>query len=105
MTDLQEEPAVPPFEPEGDERAGYLAAGSVLIFLGWGLAVVVNAVLHLTAPSGGWKFLGVYFGPTFGSYAWAALGFGLFTGAFGLAVLLIGRTAPKGRLVLPGYDY
>ncbi len=96
---------MPPFDPEGDERAGYFAAGGLLVVVGWGIAVLLNVLLHLLAPSGGSRFLGVYVGASFGAYAWAAFGLGLFTGAFGLALLLIGRSTPKGRLVLPGFEY
>ncbi len=105
VSDLQEVPAVPPFDPQGDERAGYFAAGGVLIALGWGLGVAGNVLLHLTAPSGGAWTWGVYFGPQFGPYAWAVLGVGLITGALGVVLLGLGRDTPKGRLVLPGYEY
>ena len=105
VADLQEEPAVPPFDPQGDERAGYLSAGTLLIVLGWGFAVVVNLVLHALAPSGGHWIMGVFLGRSFGDYAWAVLGLGLVTGALGATLIGIGRSSPKGRLVLPGYDY
>jgi hypothetical protein len=105
VTDLQEEPAVPPFDGKGDERAGYFASGAILIGLGWGLGVVVNVVLHLTAPVGGVWVAGVYFARSFGDYAWAVLGFGLVTGVLGVAILGVGRTASRGPLVLPGYEY
>ncbi len=105
MVDIQETPAVPPFDPQGDERRGYFIAGGLLIFLGWGLGVVANALLHYLAPKGGMRFFGVYFAPALGSYAWATLAFGLGTGAMGIVLLLVGRSAPKGAIVLPGYDY
>ena len=105
MVDLSESPAVPPFEEGGDERWGYWIAGGLLVFLGWGLGVLLNVVLHLTAPSGGDRLLGTYFGPTMGPYAWAVLGLGLFSGAVGVVLLLLGRSSPRGPLVLPGYAY
>ena len=105
MVDLQETPAVPPFDPEGDVRLGYFAAGGLLIALGWGVGVVVNILLHLFAPSGGRRWLNVYIGPTIGPYAWAVLGLGLFTGALGTVLVVLGRESPRGRFVLPGYDY
>lgn len=105
MADLQEEPAVPPFDPGGDERAGYLASGVILVLLGWGLGVLLNVVLHLTAPAAGSWTAGVYFGRAFGDYAWAVLGLGLVTGALGVAILGVGRASPRGRLVLPGFEY
>lgn len=105
MTNLKEEPAVPPFDPQGDERAGYFAAGGLLVVLGWGLGVVGNLLAHLTAPTGGVRWGGVYFGPTMGAYAWAVFALGLFSGAFGIVLLGLGRASPKARVVLPGYEY
>jgi hypothetical protein len=62
-------------------------------------------VLHLLAPAGGLTVAGIWFGHAIGTYAWAAAGFGLVTGAVGVGLLFVGRATPKGRLVLPGYDY
>jgi hypothetical protein len=105
VVDLQETPAVPPMDPGGDERAGYLVAGALLIVLGWGFAVVANLLLHYLAGSGSLSVAGHTFTSTLGSYAWATVGFGLFTGAFGVVLLALGRAAPEGPVVLPGYDY
>ncbi len=84
---------------------GYHLAGGILIALGWGMAVVVNLLLHLGAPSGGQRVAGIWFGPTLGPYAWAALAFGAGTGVLGLVLLGLARASPKGRIALPGYDY
>jgi hypothetical protein len=105
VVDVQETPAVPTFDPEGDVRLGYFGAGSVLIALGWGLGVVVNVLAHLLAPSGGSRLLHYDIGRALGPYAWAVLGLGLFTGTLGVVLLALGRGAPRGRFVLPGYDY
>jgi len=105
VVDVQETPAVPPFDPKGDERIGYFAAGGVLIALGWGVGVVLNVLLHLLAPSGGHWLYHAYFGHSLGPYAWATLGFGAVTGALGVVLLGIARASPKGAFVLPGYDY
>jgi hypothetical protein len=105
MVDVQETPAVPPQDFGGDERAGCFVAGGVLIFLGWGLGVLVNLALHFYAPASGYTIAGIWFGRTVGTYAMAAAGFGLVTGVIGLGMLFVGRSTPKGRLVLPGVDY
>ncbi len=105
MVDVQETPAVPPFDPGGDVRLGYFGAGATLIALGWGLGVVVNLLAHFLAPSVGSRLLHYDIGRSLGPYAWAVLGLGLFTGAFGVVLIALGRSSPKGRFVLPGADY
>ena len=104
MVDLQETPAVPPFDPKGDVRLGLFGAGGTLIVLGWGLGVVLNVVLHRLAPSGGHRLWHVFFGPTFGPYAWATLGLGLVAGAFGVVLIGLARNSPTGPFVLPGVE-
>lgn len=105
MVDIQESPAVPPFDPKGDVRLGYFAAGGTLIAFGWGLGVVLNVLLHYFAPGGGHWLFHAYFGTTMGPYAWAVLGLGLAAGVFGVALVALGRRSPKGPFVLPGYAY
>ncbi len=104
MDDLQETPAVPPFDPKGDVRLGLFGAGGVLIAVGWGLGVVLNLLLHLYAPAGGHRLWHVYFGPTLGPYAWATVGLGAFAGGFGIVLIALARASPKGPFVLPGVD-
>jgi hypothetical protein len=96
---------VPPMDMGGDERAGYFMAGGTMIFLGWGLGVLVNLALHMYAPASGFTVAGIWFGHAIGTYAWAALGFGAMTGALGIGLLFLAQATPKGRLVLPGTDY
>jgi len=105
VVDIQETPAVPPMDPGGDERAGYFIGGGLLVVVGWGVAVVLNLLLHYLAGSGGMSFAGHTITTTLGSYAWATFGFGVFTGGVGVVLLALGRSSPKGPLVLPGYDY
>ena len=96
---------MPPTDTGADERAGYFLAGGTLIFLGWGLGALVNLGLHWFAPAAGFTVAGIWFGHAIGTYAWAAFGFGLMTGAVGIGLLFVGQATPKGRLVLPGVDY
>ncbi|HYK93766.1 MAG TPA: hypothetical protein VEY07_06960 [Thermoplasmata archaeon] len=105
MVDLQETPAVPPFDPQGDVRAGWAIGGIVLLLLGWGLAVVVNVLLHLEAPASG-TMIGPYrVFHDLGAFAWLSVGIGLFTGAIGAGLLWLSREAPRGPIVLPGPSY
>lgn len=105
MVDVHETPATPPWDSEGDERVGYFIAGTLLVLVGWVGAVVANLVAHWMAGSGGLSLGPVRITSTLGPYAWAVLGLGLFTGAIGVVLIALGRSSPKGRLVLPGYDY
>jgi hypothetical protein len=105
MVDLQETPATPPMDPGGDERAGYQIAGSLLIALGWGVGVVVNVVLHRLAGTEGLALGPLRVTSSFGPFAWAILGFGLFAGAIGFLTLWVARSERKAPLVLPGFPY
>jgi len=96
---------VPPTDYGGDDRAGCFVASGLLIFLGWGLGVFLNVTLHMLAAASGTIVAGIWFGPTLGTYAWAAVGFGILTGGIGVGLLFVARATPKGRLVLPGTDY
>ena len=105
MVDLQESPAVPPLESGGDERLGYHVAGALLIVLGWGLGVLANLALHALAGSGGMPLLWVRITSHVGDYAWGVFGLGIVTGALGVGLLWVARSAAKGPFVLPGVDY
>ena len=105
MVDLQETPAVPPEPTGGDDRLGTFIAGSLLLFLGWAVAVGGNLALHAYAGTAGMKLGWIWITSTLGTYAWAVVGFGIVTGFVGLGLLLLGRTLPRGPFVLPGVDY
>jgi len=103
--DLSEQPAVEPMDLGGDDRWGAYATGAVLLAIGWGLAVVVNVLLHLVAPAGGLALGPVVIGPHLGPFALITLGIGLGTGAVGAGVLWMARELPPGPFVLPGVNY
>ena len=105
MTDIQETPAVPSVDEGGDERFGYLVAGGLLIVVGWGFAVLLNLLLHAAAGGSGYSLWTIHLSTALGSYAKATLAAGLVTGIFGVALLWLGRTSPKGPFVLPGTAY
>lgn len=105
MRDLQETPAVPEEDSGGDERAGFLIAGGLLIVVGWGGAVLLNLLLHAVAPADGLVVGTVRIYSTYGSYAIATAAFGALAGAFGIVLLYLGAGARPGKLVAPGVDY
>jgi hypothetical protein len=105
VSDINDRPAVPPMDTGADERYGFLLAGAILLLLGWGLLLLVNVALHLTAPSSGTVFGPVHVYPSFGPYAWTSAIFGVGTGLVGLALLYFGWSSPKGKFVLPGQPY
>lgn len=105
MVDLQETPAVPPFDSGGDERAGWWVAGGLLLIVGWGGGVLANVLLHLLAPSGGLALGSVRITDHLGSFAWLTLGIGVFTGAIGAGLLWLAYRSAPGPLRLPGYPY
>jgi hypothetical protein len=105
VTDLQETPAVEPEDEGGNERAGLQVAGALAIFVGWGLGVFLNVLLHLSAHAGGRVVGWVRIYPHLGPYAWAILLVGLFTGVFGVGLLYVSRDARSAPVVLPGTPY
>lgn len=105
MVDLQETPAVPPFDPQGDERLGYFLAGGILIFFGWGIALGANALLHAIAPVHGIVLLGLRVGSAWGPQGTAVAVLGALAGLLGVALIALGRAAPRGPIVLPGAEY
>ncbi len=105
MVDLEETPAVPPFDAGGDERVGWWITGGLLLVIGWGFGVVGNLAVHLAAPASGLALGPVRVFPHLGPFAWITLGLGLFTGAVGVGLLWLARQSPRGPVVLPGYPY
>jgi|GEM_PF-445754 hypothetical protein len=106
VVDLQETPATPPEDFGSDERLGWAIASGLLIFFGWGIAIVVNLLVHAMAPAGGVRLAwGVWIGPHMGGFAWITFGIGLFAGTLGAVFLYLARSEPRGPFVLPGYDY
>ncbi|MGI0132548.1 MAG: hypothetical protein ACREDK_05585 [Thermoplasmata archaeon] len=103
--DLAETPAVDPLPTGGDERAGLFVAGGLLLAVGWGMAVVLNLLVHALAPSGGIPFGPIRIVPAIGPYAWLTLALGAFTGLMGVAFVRLARSTAKGPLVLPGEPY
>lgn len=105
MTDLQETPATPPVDFGGDARLGMRIAGGLLVVLGWGFGLVVNAMVHYDATSTGTVLWMVRVFPHWGAYAIGVAILGAFTGALGGAMLALSRHEPAGPLVLPGFSY
>jgi hypothetical protein len=105
VSDLNEMPAVAPFDAGGDDRAGLIAAGGVLVVLGWGLGIVANLYLHWAAPAGGTTLAGITIPHAIGTLGWTTFVIGLGTGALGLAMAALARSDPRGPLVLPGHSY
>ena len=96
---------MPPMDDGGDERYGYLVAGVLFVIAGWGLAVILNVILHDIAPSGGLLLGPVRVFRHWGPYALSTALGGAATGVLGLLLLWIGVRTPRARFVLPGIKY
>jgi len=105
VVDLEETPAVPPFDGKGDERAGLFIAGGVLILFGWGVALGANALFHALAPAAGFHLYDLQVGSRWGAEGLAVALLGAFTGAMGVVLLQLGRESPRGPIVLPGGEF
>lgn len=105
MTDPSESPAVPPEPDGGNPRLGLVIAGSVLLLVGLGGGVLANWWAHSHAPPTGQMIGPLWVGPTFGIFAWAVVGLGLVATVFGVGLLLLARSTPKGPVHLPGVPY
>jgi hypothetical protein len=105
VVDLQETPAVEPVDEGGDERIGYLVAGSFFAIVGWGVAVFLNLWAHYVAGTHGLWLGPILVQRSLGPYALALLLGGIVTGTLGVLLAWIGRRAPRGQFVLPGQPY
>lgn len=105
MVDLRETPAVPPMDTGGDDRLGFRVAGAVLVVLGWGIADLLNVLLHRAAPTAGLAVGPYTVFPAFGLLGEITFVVGLFTGLIGVGLLWVAESAPRGPLVVPGYPY
>ena len=103
MTDLQNTPAVAPEDEGGNERVGLRIAGAPRLFVGWGLGVFVNVLLHVSAHSAGGSIGWVRVYPTLGPYAWGVLLLGVVHGRLRRRPDLGQRASRRsGPLHLPG---
>jgi hypothetical protein len=102
---LDERPPVPPDDPGGDQRIGWWITGVLCVVMGWGVAVMENLILHLTASHVGFDLGPWWVGPTMGPYAWAVLAIGLFVGGFGIVLFHLASKSAPGPFRLPGYPY
>jgi len=105
MTDLSQNPPVPPEDTGGDERIGYALAGLLLMLFGIGVCIIGNLVVHAFAGTSGVTIGPWHVGTTFGSYAYAALALGVLTGGFGAGLIALALRTPSGPFVLPGGTY
>jgi hypothetical protein len=85
---------------DGNRRAGYFVAGSVLLLAGLGGAILLNLLLHAIAPASGFDlyFFRVY--PGWSAYATVAAGIGLLATLVGSGMFYLGWTTPRGKLYL-----
>jgi hypothetical protein len=105
VTDLSEQPPVPPEETGGDEQIGLGFAGAILLLFGVGGCILGNIGLHVMAGSHG-----VMVGPwlvhrAFGPYGYAGIALGILTGAFGVVLLFLASRTKDGPFILPGGTY
>ena len=105
VVDLNERPAVAPMDAGGDARIGFRVAALFLGFVGFGVMVLLNLILHLTAPASGTP-LGPWVIPReMGAYAWIVFGLGLAAGVTAVGLWMVARSSPRGRFVLPGQPF
>lgn len=105
MVDVHETPAVPAWDSGGDARLGWFIAGGLLLFLGWGVAVIGNLLVHARAPTSGMSIGPWQVFPQYGLFGEVTLGIGLFTGAIGAGLVWLAYRTPSGPLRLPGFPY
>ena len=89
---------------EGNQRAGFIVAGLLLVLLGWGVGVVANYVLHAVAPSGGIPLGLVTVYPGWSWYATFVLILGVFATLLGLGMFYLAMQKPRAPVHLPDVE-
>jgi hypothetical protein len=86
----------------GNRRAGLFAAGGVLLFLGMGVAIVLNILLHqLATPTSCLNIAGILtICPNWGWGATIVVCLGVFTSIVGVGLLMLGMQLPPAPLRL-----
>jgi hypothetical protein len=86
---------------EGNSRFGFFMGGVILVVLGLGCAIILNVILHATAPSGGYDLLWFKVYPGWSWYATVTAIIGVLAALIGSAMVWFGFTDPSGPLSLP----
>jgi hypothetical protein len=86
----------------GNRRAGFLAGGALLLLLGFGGCMIVNLLLHLSAPLGGCLALpgGFHVCSGWGWYATTLFALGVLATLVGAGMVWLGLRMPAGPLRL-----
>lgn len=84
----------------GNRRAGWIVGGSLLIFLGLGLGIVLNLYLHLIAPVGGCIVVASDFHvcSSWGWYATVVVSLGAFATLVGAGMVWLASQVPRAPL-------
>lgn len=86
---------------DGNRRAGFIVAGSLLLILGTGVGMLANLALHSIAPAQGLS-LGLFtVYPGWSWYATVVFVLGAFATLVGLGMLWLSGFSPSGPVHLP----
>ncbi len=86
---------------DGNQRAGFLAGGTLLLVVGMGGGLVLNLILHGAAPSGGIN-LGLFrVYPGWSLYDTIVATLGIIASLIGIGMIWFGFDMPAGPLRLP----